>query len=61
MYLLIIYMCAYVTLEYRKNKISKQHFLIWLIFIFLTGPIGFIIYIFWDKKKSTNFKKGNRM
>ncbi|MBG9581399.1 hypothetical protein ABE42_19845 [Bacillus thuringiensis] len=60
-YLLIIYMCSYVTLEYRKNKISKQHFLIWLIFIFLTGPIGFIIYIFWDKKKSANFKKGNRM
>ncbi|MDH8000915.1 PLDc N-terminal domain-containing protein [Bacillus cereus] len=54
-------MCSYVTLEYRKNKMSKQHFLIWLIFIFLTGPIGFIIYIFWNKKKRTNFKKGNRM
>ncbi|TBX71402.1 hypothetical protein E0M25_27420 [Bacillus mycoides] len=50
-YLLIIFMCAYVTLEYRKNKISKQHYLIWLIFVFLTGPIAFIIYVLWDKKK----------
>ncbi len=56
-YLLIIYMCAYVTLEYQKNKISKHQFLIWLIFIFLTGPIGFIIYIFWDKKKVQTLSK----
>ncbi|KUF28620.1 hypothetical protein [Lysinibacillus sp. F5] len=50
-YLLIILMFSYFTLEYLKNKISKQHFLIWLIGVFLTGPIAFIIYVILDKKK----------
>lgn len=51
MYLLIILMLSYFTLEYLRNKISKQHFLIWLIGVFLTGPIAFIIYVILDKKK----------
>jgi len=51
MYLLIILMLSYFTLEYLRNKISKQHLLIWLIGVFLTGPIAFIIYVILDKKK----------
>ncbi|SCY34189.1 hypothetical protein SAMN02787079_01288 [Lysinibacillus sp. TC-37] len=58
-YILIILMLSYITHEYLENKISKQHFLIWLICVFLTGPIAFTIYVIWDKKKSitnTNVK-----
>lgn len=51
LYLLIILMLSYITLEYQRNKIRKQYFLIWLVGVFLTGPIAFIIYVILDKKK----------
>ncbi len=44
-------MLSYFTLEYLRNRISKQYFLIWLIGVFLTGPIALIIYVILDKKK----------
>lgn len=58
-YILIILMLSYITHEYLENKFSKQCYLIWLICVFLTGPIAFTIYIIWDKKNNipnTNVK-----
>lgn len=50
-YILIILMLSYISHEYLENKISKKHFLIWLICVFFTGPIAFTIYVILEKKK----------
>ncbi|MDR4161975.1 hypothetical protein FO506_25800 [Bacillus paranthracis] len=49
-YLLIIFMCSYITLEYRQHKMSKQYFVVWLVAVFLTGPVGFLLYLLCGKR-----------
>lgn len=49
-YLLIIFMCSYITLEYRQHKMSKNYFVVWLVAVFLTGPFGFLLYLLCGKR-----------
>nr|WP_261982271.1 PLDc N-terminal domain-containing protein [Bacillus thuringiensis] len=49
-YLLIIFICTYITLEYRQHKMSKQYFVVWLVAVFLTGPFGFLLYLLCGKR-----------
>lgn len=53
-YLLNILMCSYITLEYKQNEIKKGSFLIWVVFVFLTGPIAFVLYVL--SKKGASYK-----
>lgn len=51
-YLLNILMCSYITLDYKKSEIMRGRFLIWLVLVFLTGPIAFVVYVFSEKRAS---------
>ncbi|KAA6461489.1 MULTISPECIES: hypothetical protein [Bacillus] len=49
-YLLIIFMCTYITLEYQQHKMSRNHYVVWLVAVFLTGPFGFLLYLLCGKR-----------
>ncbi|KAB2457592.1 hypothetical protein F8160_19670 [Bacillus sp. CH126_4D] len=49
-YLLIIFMCTYITLEYQQHKMSRNHYVVWLVAVFLTGLFGFLLYLLCGKR-----------
>ncbi|KAB2397987.1 hypothetical protein F8171_04245 [Bacillus cereus] len=49
-YLLNILMCSFITLEYKQNELKKVSFLIWLVLVFITGPIAFFLYVLFKKR-----------
>lgn len=51
-YLLNILMCSYITLEYKQSEIKKGIFLMWLVLVFLTGPVAFVLYVLSKKRAS---------
>ncbi|MCG8397503.1 hypothetical protein LWS67_13270 [Bacillus atrophaeus] len=45
-YFVIVLMCLYVLLDYHQEKINRLQFMIWVSVVFMTGPIGFFLYVF---------------
>ncbi|MEC0573697.1 hypothetical protein P8833_07860 [Bacillus inaquosorum] len=42
----IVLMCVFVLLDYHQDKINGIQLMIWAALVFMTGPIGFFIYLF---------------
>lgn len=42
----IVLMCLYVMIDYQKDKINRFQFIIWVAVVFMTGHIGFFLYLF---------------
>lgn len=47
--LLIVLMCLHVVYALHTKQISEQGFLIWFLLIFLTGPVGYILFLIMNK------------
>lgn len=39
-------MSMYILMGFQQKKLNSRQFVFWFVFVYLTGPIGYFLYLY---------------
>ncbi|GIN86025.1 hypothetical protein J6TS2_24110 [Heyndrickxia sporothermodurans] len=41
-----VLMSMYILMGFQQKKLNSRQFVFWFVFVYLTGPIGYFLYLY---------------